>query len=232
MSLNVSLDNLQSKIAAVADQNENTSDISTADYSLRRSYINMSQREWSETYDWQALYKENHSLISTNTANSSVALPGDFRKLAAEPRITFDGATTEDFPEIRAQEVKNFDDASARYVYVLGNQADNYTMRIHLGEDKALSSGASIKLPYYASPASLVSPADIAMVPNPEYLVQRTLAYIWEGQQDPRFQQAKAEADKILQKLLEFEVTHGESYYDRVNTVERNEFSNFRWGKS
>ncbi len=229
MSLNVSLDNIQARVAAVADQNENTSDIDTADYSLRREYINMSQREWSETYDWQALYKENNSLISTNTANASVALPGDFRKLAAEPLITYDGATSSNFPEIRAQEIRTYD-PTVNYVYILGNQADNYTMVVNT--DAIMASGASIHLPYYASPASLVSPANIAMCPNPEYLVQRTLAYIWEGQADVRFQQARAEADKILEKMLEFEQTFGESYYDRVNTTERNQFNNFRWGKS
>ena len=228
MSLNVSLDDIQARVAAVVDQNENTSDITSADYSLRRQFINMAQREWAETYDWQVLYKENNSVVSTSTGNTSIALPGDFRKLANDPRITFDGVTTEDFPEIRPQEVGEFS-TFARYIYILGNQADNFTMVINA---ESLSSGASIKLPYYASPASLVSPVDIAMTPNPEYLVQRTLAYFWEAEADPRFQQAKSEADKILQKMLEFEQVRGESYYDRVNTVERKQFNNFRLGKS
>lgn len=230
MSQNISLDNIQSRVASVADQDENTSNITSDDYSLRRTYINMSQREWSETYDWQALYKENNSVISTSSGNASVALPGDFRKLASEPKITFDGVTTEFFPEIRPQEIEQYDLQTARFVYILGNQASNFTMVVNSAG--TLSSGASINLPYYASPASLVSPADIAMTPNPEYLVQRTLAYIWESQEDARFQQAKGEADKILQKMLDFELTKGEAYYDRVNTVERTQFGNFRWGKS
>lgn len=230
MALNISLDDVQSRVAAVADQDENTSNITSADYSLRRSYINMAQREWSETYDWKALYKENNSVVSTSTGNTSVVLPEDFRKLAAQPLITHDGTNTDFFQEIRPQEIGQFDLQTARFVYILGNQADNYTMVVNAAG--TLSSGASIKLPYYASPASLVSPADVAMCPNPEYLVQRTLAYIWEGQSDPRFQQAKGEADKILQKMLDFEVTYGESYYDRVNTTERTQFKNFRWGKN
>ena len=49
MSLSVTLDDIESRLAAVSDQDEATANISTADYSLRRMYINMAQREWAET---------------------------------------------------------------------------------------------------------------------------------------------------------------------------------------
>lgn len=228
MALNLTLDNIQSRIAAVLDQNEDTSDISSADYSLRRTYINMAQHEWAETYDWKTLYRESNLRVSTSTGNASVVLPADFRKLAAMPRITYDGVTTENFPEIRPQE-KHMYDSTDNYIYILGDQNTNHIMFVNAG---TLASGASISLPYYRSPASLVSPADVAMCPNPEYLVQRTLAYVWESQADERFPQAKTEADKILQNLLGYEQTYGESYNDRVFTTERKNFSSFRWGKS
>lgn len=228
MALNVSLNDIQAKVAAVLDQNEDTSDISAADYSLRRAYINMAQREWAETYDWKSLYREANLRVSTSTGNASVALPADFRKLAAYPRITYNGTDTEDFPEIRPQEKSQFA-STDKYVYILGDQNVGFTMFVNAG---TLASGASIHLPYYASPASLVSPANIAMCPNPEFLVQRTLAYVWESQADPRFPQAKAEADKILRQMLEYEQVYGEAYDDRVRTVERTKFDSFRWGKS
>lgn len=228
MGLNVSLDGVQGKVSAIYEENEKTSDISSADYSLRREFINMAQREWAETYDWKSLYREDNSVISTSTGNASVLLPTDFRKLAAEPRITFDGVTTEDFPEIRPQQRKMFA-STDRYIYVLGDQNTGHVMFVNA---EVLSSGASIMLPYYRSPASLVSPADIAMCPNPEYLVQRTLAYLWEAKSDARFPQAKVEADKILRQMLEFEQVYGEGYDDRIWTVERTTFGGFRWGKS
>lgn len=228
MALNVSLNDVQSKVAAILDQNESTSAISAADYSLRREYINMAQREWAETYDWRSLYRESNLRVSTSTGNASVAMPTDFRKLAQMPRITYDGATTEFFPEIRPQEKHMYSDTDL-YIYLLGDQNAGFTMFVNAG---TLSSGASILLPYYRSPASLVSPTNIAMCPNPEYLVQRTLAYVWESQVDERCPQAKFEADKILRQMLEYEQVYGESYDDRVVTTERKNFSNFRWGKS
>jgi len=230
MSLNVSLDDVQAKIASIVDQDENTSNISDADYSLRREYINMAQREWSETYDWPSLYRENNSIISTATGNASVALPADFRKLASFPKITFDGATTEFFSEIRPQEIQQQGE-TAKYVTILGDQAADYTMFVKAGQI-TLASGASVFVPYYKSMASLVSPADVVEVPNPEYLVQRTLAYLWESQSDTRFPQAKAESDKILQRLLEQEQVRGEGYVDSVQTAEKKHFNNFKWGKN
>ena len=224
----VTLDNLQGKLGAILDQNEDTADISSADYSLRREFVNMAQREWSEKYDWKSLYREGNIRVSTSTGNASVVLPSDFRKLAAAPRITYDGATTEDFPEIRPQEKKNYA-STDRYIYILGDENAGQTMFVNAG---TLSSGASISLPYYRSPASLVSPANIAMCPNPEYLVQRSLAYVWEAQADDRFPQAKLEADKILQQMLEYEQTYGEAYSNKVYTTERVDFDSFRWGKS
>lgn len=188
----------------------------------------MAQHEWAETYDWKSLYRESNLRVSTSTGNASIALPSDFRKLAAMPRITFDGATTEDFPEIRPQE-KQMYDSTDKYIYLLGDQNTGHVMFVNAG---TLSSGASIHLPYYRSPASLVSPANIAMCPNPEYLVQRSLAYLWEGAADQRFTQAKFEADKILRQMLEYEQVYGESYDDRVITTERKNFNSFRWGKS
>ena len=94
------LDTVQSRIAAVLDKNELTSSVSSADYSLRQTYINMAQQEWAEAYDWRSLYRESNLRVSTSTGNASVALPNDFRKLAGFPKITYDGVTTENFPEL------------------------------------------------------------------------------------------------------------------------------------
>lgn len=226
MSLNVTLDDIESRVAAVADQDESTANISTADYSLRRMYINMAQREWAESYDWRSLYREYNMLVSTSTGNASIALPTDFRKSAGLPKITFDGTTTEIFQEVRAEE-RNTYSQNSRFVYFLGDQSANYTMVINAG---TVASGASVFVPYRASVASLVSPANVAMCPNPEYLVQRTLAYIWESRSDGRFPQAKAESDKLLQKMLEYEQTYGEGMIDSIRTADR-KYNNFRWGR-
>ena len=224
----VSLDDVQSRIASISDQDQNTANISSTDYSLRRTYINMAEKEWSENYDWRSLYREYNVRVSTSTGNASIALPEAFRKLGGFPKITYDGSTTEDFPEIRPEEKQQYD-STAKYVYVLGDDNSGKTMFINAG---TLASGASVFIPYYRSVASLVSPANIVMCPNPDYLTQRGLAYLWEGQGDARFPQAKFEADKILKRMMEFEQTYGEGYIDQVFTAERKHFNSFRWGKN
>src|SRR3990167_10320815 len=118
MGLNVTLDDLEGKVAAIADQDEATANISTAGYSLRRAYLNMAQREWAETYDWRSLYREYNMVVSTSTGNASIALPANFRKSAGTPQITYDGVTTLNFHEIRAEE-RTGQKSSSEYVYFL-----------------------------------------------------------------------------------------------------------------
>jgi len=224
----ISTDEVQSRVAALVDQDEKTGDISSTDYSLRLKYINMALLEWAEAYDWQALYKEYNALISTSTGNSSVALPTDFRKLASFPRITWDGSTTDSFPQTRPQEAARFQPTDKR-IEIRGDPYDRYTMVVY---GVTLSSGASLKVPYYASAGSLVSPADLAMIPNVEFLVKRTIAYLWEAREDPRYPTMKQESEMILRNMIEFENVFGEaSTEDRVRTVDETR-SNFRWGKS
>jgi hypothetical protein len=153
----------------------------------------MAQNEWAESYDWQALYKEYNMLVSTSTGNTSIALPEDFRKLASYPVITYDGSNSEDFPEVRVQENSQYTSTDRR-VNILGNPNSGYVMKTYAA---TLASGASIFVPYYAS---------------------------------PRFPLAKAEADKILARLLETENTPGEAYFDRVQTTEERRYS-FRIGR-
>lgn len=223
----ISVDEIQSRIAAVTDQDEATANIDATDYSLRLKYINKALLEWAEAWDWQVLFKEYNGFISTSTGNASVALPSDFRKLASYPRITYDGSNTEEFNEVLPQEDTQYSDTDKR-VWMLGNPSGGYIMRIF---GVTLVSGASVKVPYYASPQSLVSPANIAEIPNPDYLVERTKALIWEASEDPRFPQAKADAERILSNMIEYENVFGRAAtYDTVKTVDETKH-NFRLGR-
>lgn len=228
----VTVDNVQSRIAGVVDQDQDTSNISTADYSLRLNYINRRERMWAETGKWDALTKEYNTLTSTISGNTSISLPADFRSLAIFPNITFDGANTKQFTEIRSQEEGNFNPGSDRYVKILGNPNAGYTMVVNSSNsNRQLVSGASIKALYFSVPVSLASPANVVTCPNPEYLVQGVIADVWEAQEDARFQAAKVEANLILQNMLEFEFTPSEAAYNRqVKTIDTRAY-NFRWGK-
>lgn len=221
------VDGLQSEIAALVDQDENTGNISSTDYSLRLKYLNMALLEWAEVYDWQVLYTEFNTLTSTSTGNASISLPSNFRKSASYPYITFDGAKTEKYPETRPQESGKYLGTDRRVEYV-GNPQDGYTMVVYGG----LVSGASIKVPYYRSIQSLASPANVAEIPNPDYLVKRAVAYLWEAREDARFVQAKQDAELILRNMIEYENVFSEaSTNNRVSTVEESKF-NFRIGRN
>lgn len=222
----ISLDEIQARVASVTDLDETTSNIDGAEYSLRTKYINRAQQSWAEVYDWQTLYKEYKVNISTSTGNASVVLPNDFRKLASYPKTAGDINPTL-LPEVLPQENGQYGDTDKR-VNVLGSPSEGYILRV-LGT--SLSSGATLIVPYYKSPASLVSPANIADTPNAEYLVQRTIAYVWEAKGDERFQLAKAEAERILKNMLEYEnVYNNASAYGRIKTYEETRY-NFKIGR-
>ena len=132
------------------------------------------------------------------------------------------------FPEVRPQEAARYTD-TFKHIQILGNPQDNYTLVVH---GVTLSSGASIKIPYYMSAMSLVSPANIAEIPNPDYLVKRSIAYLLEAREDARFPQMKQEAERILATMIDYENTFSEaSTFDRVRTVDETKHSNFRWGE-
>jgi hypothetical protein len=187
---------------------------------------------WAEAGKWQALVKEHNVLTSTNTANASISLPADFRTLASFPLITADGTTTSQFTEIRPQEEEQFDKVVDKYVKILGNPYLGYTMVVNPGRTpNVLASGASVKVLYFSIPTSHASPANVVFCPNPDYLVQGVIADVWEAREDSRYQQAKVEANLILQNMLEFEQTPSEAAYNRrAKTVDETSYA-FRWGK-
>lgn len=225
--MRASVDDIQGRVASITDLDEDTSAITSDDYSLRLKYINMAQREWAEIYDWQTLYSEYNVVISTSTGNASVVLPDNFRKLAGYPLITYDGSTTEKFSDVKPQDDNQYRDTDKR-VWMLGSPSGGYIMRVF---GATLVSGASTKVPYFRSPVSLVSPANIPDCNNTDYLVQRTIAFIWEAAEDARFPQAKAQSEKILQNLIEYENVFGRGAdWDHVKSVEQTRYS-FRLGR-
>lgn len=220
------LDSIQSEMAAYLDQDENVSNLDSTDYSLRKKYINMALTEWSEIGNWQTLYKEYDYLVPTSSANASITLPGNFRKLSSFPKIA-NGSDTALYPDTRPQTAGQYQDTEKR-VEILGNPLDGYTMRVY---GVTLASGASIKVPYFRSPMSLASPANVAEVPNPDFLTKRAIAYVLEAREDARFPGMKEEADRILANMIDFENTFSEaSADDRVKSVLETRY-NFRMGE-
>lgn len=196
------------------------------DWNIRLSYLNRAQFDLQEAYDWRWAQKIVNTRTSQATGNVTVTLPSDFRKLASSPRITWDGVTTENFTEVNLVDTNRYLDTD-RYIYVQGNPADNYSFVIN---GATLASGASINYTYYAALASLASPANVSMAPDPTFLVQRALYYYLKSRGDERFQEAKVTADQILQRLLEKENTRGDQFDDRIKLRTEGRM-NFRIGR-
>lgn len=227
----ITVDDVQSRVAARVDLDNVTSNISSDDYALRLTLINEREQVWAEVGKWDSLYKEYNTLTSTSTGNTEISLPSDFRELASFPHIATTTAN-DAFTEVTPQNKDQYDSTTDRYVWIKGNQHSGYIMVVNPGTSGGqLTSGASIFVPYFSVPTSLASPADRITCPNPEYVVQGVIADIWESREDPRFPRAKGEAERILQNMLEFEFTPSQaSDNNQVKTVEQTKYS-FRWGK-
>lgn len=218
----IDLTEIQKRINAIVGQSVSVTEGDT-DWTLRSSYINRAQRDWAERYDWRELYTEFNSMTSTGSALASISLPTDFRKLAGMPILAV--SNNGQFPEIDPGDRIRFN-STDRYSYVLGDPSGNRTL---IYNPATLASGTSIFIPYYKTPASLVSGYQVTPCPNPNYLVQQSLYYYFLANEDSRFQSAKAEAENILAIMLEFENVRGSGYANVVGNVD--DKAGFRWGR-
>lgn len=218
------LSEIEARINSIVGQSVTVTE-GDADWVLRRSYINRAQKDWSERFDWQVLYKEVNSMTSQATGNATISLPTDFRKLATAP-VFANGISAQAYAEIDPQMRATFN-PSQNYSYVMGDPSNGYNLIVN---PATLGSGASVYYSYYRKAPSLVSGSDVSLCPNPDYLVQQSLYYYFLANEDARFQDQRAQAENILANLLEFENTRGNGYNNEVpnNDITKN---NFRWGR-
>lgn len=217
----VTVDEIQGKVAAVVDQDQDTANISTDDYALRLRFINNRERQWAEVARWPSLYKDYFTNTSTATGNATVSLPSDFRVEAGFPRAYVDG-TEYEFAVIEPQKAGQYS-TTDKYVK---KYKSNFVFNV-----AGFASGSTIAIPYFSTPSSHASPSNVIACPNPEYIASGVIADVWEAGEDARFQIKKSEADDILQNMLEFEMTPSEGNADdRVKPVEITRH-NYRWGR-
>ena len=195
-TMRLTLSDILSQIASSVNQ-ETT--LPTGDeLTLWTAYVNRSIAEWANSYDWQELIKEYRPSI-TGTSVVTIALPTDFRKLSSAPVLWGAVADGEEWPEVipEQQRLYSYQD---RWVEIAGNPNGGYNVLWNPG---TLSSGASISIRYFSMPTSLASPAQIPVLPDSQFLVDRSVAYILESRSDPRFQQTEAKARQRLLTMIE-----------------------------
>ena len=134
------LTEIQKRIESVVGQSVSVTEGSD-DWNLRLSYINRSQKDWSERFDWPQLYKETYGNLSAATGTATIALLADFRKLGG-----FHKFGIEQYPEIDPNERGRFGSLD-KFAYILGDPSAGHNLIVNYAVTQP--SGASYFVPYY-----------------------------------------------------------------------------------
>jgi hypothetical protein len=218
-----SLQDVQNAIAVEVDQSATAPTSGGTDWNIRLNLINRVLIDWSNSYDWRSL-KDIHYGNVTASSFVTYSLPVRFKKMDGYPKIA-DGQNTYEFPVVDVSQNRRYV-STDKYVNIL--EGTTPEMIIH---SDVLTSGASVEFTYFKSVATVSSASDLVECPDPTYVVQRTLYYIYKGREDGRFPEAKVEADRILARMLENENTLGMSSVDRNVSVGSEPYKNWRVGR-
>lgn len=195
----LTVSDIMTQIAATVNQEATAPSDGSSEWELWLQYINRGVFEWAMAGDWEVLRKRFYPSVS-GVSLATIALPLDFDKLAGTP-ILYDGtsSTGTPYPEV-IEEQRGMYNTDDNYVHTTGNLSNGFSLVFHPG---TVASGASIEILYYALPTALASSAQIPLVPNSQFLVDRTIAYIFEARSDSRFQLQEQKARERLLQMIE-----------------------------
>lgn len=195
----LTVNQIMTQIASTVNQEATSPTAGGTEWTLWLSFINRSIEEWARAFDWEELRK-NYFPPITGTATATVALPTDFSRLASPPVNWSTGITGgEEWPYISTEDRKLHSNIS-KWVQVWGDMNSGYNLIFNPG---TLPSGVSLSIQYFAAPTSLASPADIPIIPDSQFVVDRVVGYILEARSDPRFQQQETKAREKLLGMIE-----------------------------
>lgn len=193
--MSLTLSDLQRQLAAKIDLEATPPTVGSDDWNLRGALINETQRDWAERFDWSVLRVTDTT--STISGNASYGLPSTFKRM--ERYVTIAGNK---YQEVKPIEASYMSSSNDRYYYITGNSEDGYALNIN----PAPTSGPTVMTyTYYEYPSELSTASSTSPCQNPYYLVQSAYARTLELDEDKRFPPAKAEAEAILQQMLENE---------------------------
>lgn len=224
----LSLADIFAAIASSVNQDATSPTAGSAEWLLWKSFVNRAINEWAESHDWEELRLEYRPTIS-GTTQATIALPQDFKKLASAP-VNYGTSVSggEEWPEILPEQ-KFLLNTNAHWVQVRGDINNGYNLLWNPG---TLASGTTISIQYFSTPTSLASPAQVPLLPDSQFIIDRTVGYIWEVRSDPRFQQQEAKARQRLLLMIEnADLSKFSSYAGAnpvLNTLQR---KNFRMGR-
>ena len=220
------LQTIQEKVAALVDQSTTPPTNGGSEWNVRTTFINRAVKEWSEAYDWEAL-RVLTTFGTSGVSGATVALPSNFKKMAAYP-VYYDGSSTTgtQWTEIQPNETGLYN-STDNYYYITGDAGKGFYA---IWNPATLASGASVAISYYKQPTVLSSTTDTMECPNPEFVIDRTIAYILEARSDARFQEMETKAREKLLQMVDNENTKSAAYLSNIKTPEQL-YYNFRLGR-
>jgi len=219
---------IMQSIAATVNQESTAPTAGGDEYNLWLEYINRALFEWANATDWEVLRKTFYPSV-TIISGATIPMPLDFRKIAAEPRLYTDGIEIGiPFPEILPEQTGLHSEIT-KYITVRGDTSAGYNILFH---PATMSSGASLEVQYYSTPTSLATTTEIPVIPDSQFLVDRTIAYIFEARSDSRFQLEENKArDKLLNMIENNNATKYDSYAGQNPVLSTMQKSGFRVGR-
>lgn len=195
----ITVNQIMTQVAATVNQEATAPTAGSAEYLLWLEYINRAYFEWANATDWESLRRTFYPTV-TGMSLATVALPLDFRKLAGEV-ILYDGDTERgtSFSEALPEQRGNYG-VDDKYLTVRGDQASGFSLILN---PATLASGASLEVQYFSMPTSLASPAEVTPIGDPQFLIDRSIAYIFEARSDSRFQLEETKARERLLTMVE-----------------------------
>lgn len=194
----LNLEQILQNVGGYVDQETDTP--TGTDLSTRTNYINRALSEWASSYDWNQLTQKYEFSVS-GVSCTSFGLPTNFRK-PMSAAYYFDATVPTRFtltPLNERFDVGRYYYSTENIAYIAGNPATGYSLNI----PKGLPSGASLVMDIQIYPSSLATFSDTPSIDDPEYLVDRCIAYVLEARSDSKFPIMKASADRKLSTMLE-----------------------------
>lgn len=191
------LESILQEVGAVVDQDPATP--SGDDLTVQVKYAALALEEWGNAYQWKQL-KVQHDLGFT-LSGTSIGLPGNFKDFMSPMYEHSPGLDAADEYQVIPPEGRFRKHSTDKYLVLMGDDLRGRWLKIN----PAMKSGFSGVMDLQVYPSAMATLADICVCPNPEFIVRRTAAFILESRSDPRFPLMKAEADKLLARMIEEE---------------------------
>jgi len=159
---------------------------------VRTSYVNQAISDAASAYR----FKEFDAVYNVFATGATVSMPSNFREMYGNPKAFLSNGTWQDIRMIEAKDKYKYD-STDYWCYQQGNPSSGYSLYVN-----GFASGASISFAYQKYPTSLVSPADVCELPDPEYVKQKVISYIMQSRGDERLTYVDSDAQQRLLNMI------------------------------